>query len=98
MGIVFTLSAREQFLVAIENLRREKPGAAAAFRQGADAALRDLLRSPASGGVPPEFPDLPYREIVVASHRFLYRVHEGDVWIVAVCPSAERLRRAPEEP
>jgi plasmid stabilization system protein ParE len=98
VGIVFTHSARDQFLVAIEDLRRKGPRAAAAFRQQSDQALKRLLQAPESGDTLPEFPDLPYREIRVSSHRFVYRVHEGDVWIVAVRPRGERITQAPEEP
>jgi len=41
---------------------------------------------PQSGRVLPEFPTLPYREIIVSSYRVIYR-HDAErdhVWIVAV--------------
>jgi plasmid stabilization system protein ParE len=37
----------------------------------------------------PEFPDLPFREVVIAPYRFFYRVKENTVWIVAVWHGAQ---------
>jgi plasmid stabilization system protein ParE len=44
--------------------------------------------------VVPEFPDLPYREVIVSPYRFFYRIKEATVWVVAVCHGAQ----PPEEP
>lgn len=70
MSVRFTPTGRAQFLAAVAYIRRENPGAAAHFRQQAEEALRRLERFPESGRVVPEFPDLPYREVVVAPYRF----------------------------
>jgi plasmid stabilization system protein ParE len=92
--IRFTPSARKQFLAAIVYLYREKPTAARAFRDKAQKALSRLQRFPRSGRVLPEFPDLPFREVIVAPYRFFYRTQERTVWIVAVWHGAQ----LPEEP
>ena len=42
----------------------------------------------------PEFPDLPYREVIVEPYRFFYRIEEATVWVVAVWHGAQ----PPEEP
>ena len=47
-----------------------------------------------SGRPIPEFPDLPYREVIVAPYRFFYRVKDNAVWIVAVWHGA----RIPQQP
>ena len=64
------------------------------FRQRAEDALRRLQRFPESGRIVPEFPDLPYREVIVRSYRFFYRVRDPIVWVVAVRHAA----RLPENP
>ena len=94
MRVRFTPTGRAQFLAAVAYIRRDNPRAAARFRQRAEEALRRLEQFPASGRVVPEFPDLPYREVVVSPYRFFYRVRDSTVWVVAVWHGAQR----PEEP
>ena len=94
MRIRFTASARAEFLAAIEYIRKDKPGAAVQFRRKAEKALRRLNRFPDSGRRLPEFPDLPFREVVVPPYRFFYRVEQKTVWIVAVWHGAQQ----PDEP
>jgi len=90
----FTPTGRAQFLAAIAYIRRENPTAAARFRQRAEQVLRRLEQFPESGRVVPEFPDLPYREVIVSLYRFCYRIQEATVWVVAVWHGAQ----PPEEP
>jgi plasmid stabilization system protein ParE len=92
--IRFTPTARAEFLAAIEYIRKDKPGAAVQFRRKAEKALRRLNRFPESGRKLPEFPDLPFREVVVPPYRFFYRVEQKTVWIVAVWHGAQE----PDEP
>ena len=94
MTIRFTSTARGEFLAAIEYIRKDKPGAAVQFRRKAEKALRRLNRFPDSGRRLPEFPDLSFREVVVAPYRFFYRVERKTVWIVAVWHGAQQ----PDEP
>lgn len=89
MKIRFTPSGRAQFLAAITYIRRERPVAADAFRRRAERILLRLQRFPQSGRTLPEFPDLPFREVVVAPYRFFYRVKGKTVWIVAVWHGAQ---------
>jgi toxin ParE1/3/4 len=90
----FTPTGRVQFLAAIAFIRRENPVAAARFRQRAEQALRRLEQFPELGRVVPEFPDLPYREVIVPPYRFFYRIKEAVVWVVAVWHGAQ----PPQEP
>ena len=89
MRVRFTPSAREQFLAAVEYIRRDKPSAAVRFRKRAEHVLRRLERFPHSGRVIPEFPGLPYREVIVRPYRFFYRLKGNAVWVVAVWHSAQ---------
>jgi toxin ParE1/3/4 len=87
--IRFTKSARAQFLAALSYIKRDNPDAAIRVRQRAETVLRRLESFPESGRIVPEFPDLPYREIIVEPYRFFYRVKNRTVWIVAVWHSAQ---------
>jgi toxin ParE1/3/4 len=87
--VQFTPSARRQFLSALAYIRQDNPPAAIRFRKKAESALRRLVKFPDSGRVIPEFPELPYREVIVAPHRFFYRIEGRSVWIVAVWHGAQ---------
>lgn len=93
MKLLFTPTARAQFLSALDFIRRDKPGAAITFRKKAEKVLRRLLDHPNSGGTLPEFPDLPYREVIVPPHRYFSRVEGQVIWIVAVWHSAQEPKR-----
>lgn len=92
MKLRFTPTARTQFLEALAYIRQDKPSAARRFRERAETALRRLEEFPDSGRVIPEFPELPHREVILGSFRFLYRVERQTVWVVAVWHGARRLR------
>jgi plasmid stabilization system protein ParE len=90
----FTRSGRKQLLDAIAYIKRDNPTAARRFRQRAEGALRRLERFSASRRVLPEFPELPYREVIVAPYRFFYRVVGRTAWVVGVWRGAQ----IPEDP
>jgi len=85
----FTPTARAQFKNAVSYLHKENPAAAKRFRDKAEQILRRLADFPDSGRRLPEFPDLPYREVIVSPYRFFYRPEEETIWIVAVWHSAQ---------
>ncbi len=89
MKISFTPTARNQFLKAIAYIRRDKPSAAITFRKKAEKSLSRLIDHPISGRPIPEFPDLPYREVIITPYRFFYRLKDNTVWIVAVWHGAQ---------
>jgi len=94
LKVLFTPSGRKQFLEAVVYIYRENPTAAIAFRHQAEKVLSRLRKFPQSGRVLPEFPDLPFREVIVTPYRFFYRLKGKTVWIVAVWHGAQ----LPEEP
>jgi plasmid stabilization system protein ParE len=96
LKVLFTPSGRNQFLAAIAYIYRENPTAALAFRRKAEKVLSRLRKFPQSGRVLPEFPDLPFREVIVTPYRFFYRVKGKNVWIVAVWHGAQ-LSKEPNE-
>lgn len=89
MNVRFTPSAEMHFLSALEFILRDDPAAAVSFRDRALESLERLQDFPESGRHIPEFPDLPYREVLVPPYRFFYRVEEGTVWIVNVWHDAQ---------
>ena len=94
--VLFTAAAREQFLAALSYIAADDPVAACRLRERAGAALARLADFPESGRVLPEFPELPFREVVVPPYRFFYRVKDDAVWVVAAWHSAQ-LPEVPEE-
>ena len=90
----FTPQARAQFLAALAYIAVDNPAAARELRRHAETSLSRLADYPESGRVLPEFPELPFREVIVTPYRFFYRVRDDAVWIVAVWHSAQ----LPDEP
>lgn len=94
MKILFTPTGRRQFLDAVAYIYRDNPSAAVAFHQKTEKVLSRLKKFPDSGRPLPEFPELPFREVIVRSYRFFYKVKDKNVWIVAVWHGAQ----LPEDP
>jgi toxin ParE1/3/4 len=92
--VQFTPSARTQFLTALLYIRNDKPSAAVNFRNRVENILRKLEDFPESGRIIPEFPDLPYREMIISPYRFFYKTKVDVVWIIAVWHGAQ----LPKEP
>lgn len=63
--------------------------AAENFRRACEESLRRLEEFPESGRQIPEFPGLPYREVILKPYRFFYRTLGDIVWIVAVWHGAQ---------
>jgi len=93
--VQFTPSARTQFCSALSYIRRDKPSAAVHFRNRVEKILRRLEDFPESGRRIPEFPELPYREVIISPYRFFYKVKANLVWIVAVWHGAQLPKEEP---
>lgn len=89
MKVRFTNLARVQFLEGLAYIRQDSPESARHFKDKAENILRRLEEFPDSGRVIPEYPELPHREVIVRPYRFLYRVVDSTVWIVAVWHGAQ---------
>ena len=77
------------FLDAILHIKNEDQQAAARFKLKAEKGLIRLMEFPESGKKVQEFPDLPFREVLISPYRFFYRVKGEIVWIVAVWHGAQ---------
>ena len=94
MKIRFTPSARIELFKAIEHIKNDNPKAAYDLLKKSQEILKRLIDHPFSGRSIPEFPELPYRELLVNPYRFFYRVQGQTIWIVAVWHMAQ----LPSEP
>ena len=89
MILRFTPAGRLQFLSVVAYILQDDPAAASRFRKRSEQALRRLIRYPNSGRHIPEFPDLPFREVIVLPYRFFYRREGTTIWVVAVWHGAQ---------
>lgn len=89
MTIRFTLSGKARFMAVLKYIHRDNPPAARRFRRRAEVVLRRLDKFPASGRRIPEFPGLPFRELLVGPYRFFYRVKGKAIWVAAVWHGAQ---------
>ena len=96
MKVRFTPAGRAQFLAVLEFIRADNPSAARELRTRAEHFLSRLADYPESGRVLPEFPELPFREIIVTPYRFFYRVKGDTVWVVA-CWHGAQLAGEPDD-
>jgi len=91
--VLFTPAARKDFLAALAYIREDNPPAASRFREIAEKVLSRLEQFPESGRIIPEFPELPYREVIIPPYRFFYRVEVKNIWIVAVWHGAQLAKK-----
>lgn len=89
LKVSFTPPARAQFLAALAYIRADRRSAALAFRHRVNDVLARLGDFPDSGRIVPEFPDLPFREVIIDPYRFFYRVKGETVWVVAAWHGAQ---------
>jgi toxin ParE1/3/4 len=89
LPIRFTPTADAEFLGVIACIGAGRPSAAVAFKNQALNTLFRLSDFPESGRTVPEYPALPFREVIVAPYRFFYQVKVDAVWIVAVRHGAQ---------
>lgn len=89
MKVRFTPTGERQVLGIVAYILADRPATARHFHARALAALKRLERFPESGRRIPEFPELPYREIILRPYRFFYRAVRGTVWIVGVWHGAQ---------
>jgi plasmid stabilization system protein ParE len=85
----FTSSGRIQFLKAVSYIHQDNPQTAVKFRNRAERILRRLTQYPESCRIIPEFPDLPFREVIIAPYRFFCRREGKTIWVVACWHGAQ---------
>lgn len=90
MTVCFAPSAMAVFEAAVDYYLAANPIAAERFRDRVLRSLSHLERFPLLGHPIPEFPDEPFREVIVDPYRFFYFVEDDSVWIVGVWHGAQQ--------
>ena len=85
--LIWTEPALTDLEVIAGYIALDKPDAAKRYVQRVLAAVDRLEQFPNSGSIPPEIPDLPYRQIVVPPCRIFYRAAKEHVFILYVMRS-----------
>ena len=96
MRIRFVPSALKEHLEAIEYIQQDNPPAAWKYLQHVETVLKRLESFPNSGRSLPEYPNLPYREVIIPSYRYIYRVEGSTIWIVTAWHGARQLKELPD--
>jgi toxin ParE1/3/4 len=91
--LTWTEPALRDLETIAEYIALDKPEAARAFVRQVFRVSERLAVFPKSGRVPPEIPDLPYREIIVPPCRVFYRVDRQTVFIIHVMRGEQELRK-----
>jgi toxin ParE1/3/4 len=90
--LIWTEPALRDLETIAEYIALDKPDAARAMVKKVFRAAERLILFPKSGRVPPEIPDLPYREIILPPCRVIYRLDHQTVFIVHVMRGEQELR------
>ena len=89
MKIRFANTAKISLESAINFIHQDNPIAAANFLECVEKTLRRLEKYPDSGRRISEYPELPYRELLVLPYRFFYKIDGKTIFIVAVWHTAQ---------
>ena len=88
----WTQRAKGDLQEVYDFIARDSPRAADALVERIIHATERLAAYPESGRIMPEFPSLPYREVIVGNYRVLYRVEGEVVWVAAVVHGRRLIR------
>ena len=91
--IVWAESALEDLDAIADYIAFENPAAARRLVQRVFSKVEHLREFPRMGSIPPEIPDLTYRQILVLPCRIFYRPAANKVYILHVM-RGERLLRS----
>jgi toxin ParE1/3/4 len=71
----------------------DKPEAARKLAREVFSRVGRLRKFPRMGSIPPEIPDLPYRQLHIPPCRVFYRVERDRVYVVHVMRGEQLVRR-----
>ena len=71
----------------------DKPDAACNLVRETFSRVGRLARFPKMGSIPPEIPDLPYRQLHIPPCRVFYRIKGNIVYVVHVMRAEQLVRR-----
>ena len=82
--VIWTDPALQDLDTIADYIALDKPVAATKLMRAVFTKVSKLDQFPKMGSVPPEIPDLPYRQLVVPPCRVFYRIHKKSIYIVAI--------------
>lgn len=85
--LIWTEPALADLGVITGYIALDKPDAAKRYIRRVFEAVDRLEQFPNSGSIPPEIPDLPYRQVVIPPCRIFYRAEKEHVFILYVMRS-----------
>ncbi|MEI6809625.1 MAG: type II toxin-antitoxin system RelE/ParE family toxin [bacterium] len=91
--LIWTEPALRDLETIAEYIALDKPDAARRYIRKVFEAAERLTQLPKSGSIPPELPNLPYRQIVVPPCRIFYRSNKEGVFIIFVMRAEQSLSR-----
>ncbi len=90
--LIWTEPALADLEAIAEVIALDKPDAAKKYTRRVFEAVARLGKFPNSGSIPPEIPDLAYRQLVVPPCRIFYRTEKGTVYILFMMRSEQLFR------
>jgi len=87
--IRFANTAKISLHSALNFIHQDNPTAAVNFLERVEKTLRRLEKHPESGRRIPEYPELPYRELLVLPYRLFYKIDGKRIIYVAVWHTAQ---------
>ncbi len=95
--VIWAYAAEEDLEAAASCIRRDSPVYAASFVDRALEAGRSLNEFAERGRIVPELRDSSIREIFVYSYRFVYRIEDDRISIVALIHGRRDFQKAWDE-
>ncbi len=77
----------------VDYIALDKPDAAQGLVREVFSRVERLSRFPKMGSIPPEIPDLPYRQLHIPPCRVFYRIKRDIVYVVHVMRAEQLVRR-----
>ena len=90
--LIWTEPALTDLEIIADYIALDKPEAARKYVQRVFESVARLEQFPNSGSIPPEMPDLSYRQVVVPPCRIFYRIEKDYVFILYVMRSDQLFR------
>jgi toxin ParE1/3/4 len=90
--LIWTEPALNDLDAIADYIALDKPDAAARLVQRVFAAVEKLQRYPGAGRVPPELPEMMYREVIVAPCRMFYRFDGETLFVLYVQRGEQEFR------
>jgi toxin ParE1/3/4 len=90
--VIWTDPALQDLDTIADYIALDKPVASTKLVRAVFTKVSKLALFPKMGSVPPEIPDLPYRQLVIPPCRVFYPIDKKSIYIVAILRGEQMLR------